>query len=167
MQVATHPNCCGYTPITVGSYNGDSDEELQKLIAIVQGQVDDPKANSNRIYEIILNEPQVKAKPRLLKLMAALGFVFIARQHNGRYKDSWINQFIRVQRNDKTYAAAPFEWAGLSVEGTIREHQIAPMTFKKLEVPNPFMAKGTGVFNLAALDTFSAAPAAQAMEIKA
>lgn len=151
MQVATHPNCCGYTPITVGSYEKDTDDELQKLIAIVQGQADKPEQRSNKIYEIILNEKQVVAKPRLLKLMAALGFVFICRQHNGNYADSWVNQFIRIQRNGKAYKKAPFEWSGLSVEETIRAHQVEPMTFKKLEVPNPFV-KGNSTFNLAALD---------------
>ena len=152
MTPSTHVNCCGYIPITVGSYEKDSDEELQKLIAIVQGQADKPEQRSNKIYEIILNEKQVVAKPRLLKLMAALGFVFVCRQHNGNYADSWVNQFIRIQRNGKTYKKPPFEWSGLSVEETIRDHQVEPMTFKKLEVPNPFAPKGAGVFNLAALD---------------
>jgi len=153
MQVATHPNCCGYTPITVGSYGGDTDDELQKLIAIVQGQSATPGTHSNKIYEIILNEKQVVAKPRLLKLMAALGFVFVARQHNGNYADSWVNQFIRIQRNGKAYKKAPFEWSGLSVEETIRSHQVEPMTFKKREVPNPF-SKVKEDFNLDALATF-------------
>ena len=153
MQVATHPNCCGYTPITVGSYGGDTDAELQKLIAIVQGDMADPKKSTNRIYEIILNEAQITSKPRLLKLMAALGFVFVARQHNGRYEDSWINQFIRVQRSEKAYKKPKFEWTGLSVIDVVNAHTVKPMTFKKREVPNPF-SKVKEDFNLDALATF-------------
>ena len=153
MQRASHPNCCGYIPITVGSYGGDDDKELQDLIAIVQGQTDKPEDRSNKIYEIILNEAQIEAKPRLLKVMAALGFVFVARQHNGNYPNSWINQFIRVQRPSKAYKKPGFAWDGLSVVDIVNSHKTEPLSFKKRAVPNPF-SKMKDDFNLDALDKF-------------
>lgn len=142
MQATGHVNCCGYMHITVGVGMSDTEDELQKLIGIVQGQTEQPGAHGNTVYEIILNDSQCGSRPKLLKLMEALGFVYVCRMNNGRH-DSWINIFHRSQRNGKAYKKPSFKWNGLSVVEEVANHQVKPLTFKKAEVPNPFTtAKG-------------------------
>jgi len=149
MRASSHTNCCGYIPITImGGPAMNSEEQLQALIGIVQGSAEKPSQYSNKVYEIILNDKQAKEGTKLLKLMAALGFVLVCRMNNGAH-DSWINVFHRCQLNGREYVAPKFKWEGLSVIEPIMEHQVPPVEFTRPEVPNPFLAKGKGVFNTA------------------
>lgn len=141
-----HVNCCGYTHLTMTSAD-DTESTYQSLIGAVQGMEENVKTHTNRVFEIILNDNQCKNMPKLLKLMAALGFVYVGRMNNGAH-DSWINIFHRYQRNGREFVNPKFKWEGMSVMETIRDFQIEPVKFKKPEVPNPF-AKGKGEYNTA------------------
>ena len=137
MRAQTHSNCCGVTPIHVGTYTEISESQMQALIGIVQGQSEEPGKHSNRMFEIILNDTQMQSNAKLLKLMASLGFVYVGRMNNGNH-DSWINIFQRYQRNGRPTTKPPVEYPGLSVVDTIEAHQLPPITFKRKAVPDPF-----------------------------
>lgn len=152
MRSSPHTNCCGMTVITVmgTGHSPDSNEALQALVGIVQSQGENPSTYSNRCFEIVLNDAQAKTSPKLLALMARLGFVLVTRSNNGVH-NSWINVFHRTQRNGVAYVKPTFNWDGPTT--LLPDHQVKPMTFKRATVPNPF-ARGSGVFDMASINEF-------------
>jgi hypothetical protein len=144
------PNCCGASIIynfPLGTTATDS--TFREMVQKIQGIDDSGKSRptGNQMVVCTLNDSQCKTNPKMLEILAGLGFVLAGRTNNGQH-NSWVNLFVRCEMRGVKYVKPPFEYPGTSTL-TQFEHPkpMARMPKDPGKLPNPFKPDGGIEFN--------------------